>query len=369
MAEEAVRVSDEEVPKAGPFSAVLGQERAIGFLRRALAEGKIPNAYLFSGITGAGKTTTALAFARALNCSACVDGESCGECVSCRRMAGGNHPDLEMIRPKGRTIGIEQMRELARRIFLKTVVPGGYRVSIIERAEWMTQEAANAFLKTLEEPPPGNVMILCVADQRELPSTIESRCQRVPFAPVSPEVLSRWLIQTRELPELEASILAGLSGGSVGRALLMAEGGLVERRLKDLEEFLALPRMSPFEILETAVGYAKEEKKQGGQESVLWGVMDLWKSCCRDLVLIHVGAPEGLIVNKDKEEELRALADKCNIKNLAEILLILDKAQRELSESRNIDLLAETTFLRLCSEARGTGTDSRSLSERFMGSA
>jgi DNA polymerase-3 subunit delta' len=285
-------------------------------------------------------------------------------------MAGGNHPDLEMIRPKARTIGIEQMRELARRIFLKTVVPGGYRVSIIERAEWMTQEAANAFLKTLEEPPPGNVMILCVADQRELPSTIESRCQRVPFAPVSPEVLSRWLIQTRGLPEPEASILAGLSGGSVGRALLMAESGLLERRLKDLDVFLALPRMSPFEILEAAVGYAKEEKKrQDGQESVLWGVMDLWKSCCRDLMLIHAGAPEGLMVNKDKEEELRALANKCNIENLTEILLILDRAQRELSESRNVDLLAETTFLRLRSEARGMGTDSRSLSERFMGSA
>ncbi len=351
MSEERLEGREEEAPVAGPFSAVAGQERAIGFLKRALMEGKASHAYLFSGISGAGKTTTALAFARALNCEAPAGGESCGGCVSCRRMAAGNHPDLEMVRPGGRVIRIEQMRELARRIALKTVVPGGYRVSIIERAEWMTQEAANAFLKTLEEPPRGNVLILCVADQLEVPPTIESRCQRVPFRPLPPDVLSRWLTEVKGVPEQESAVLAGLAGGSAGGALRMAESGLLERRDKDLQVFLALPEVSPAGILQTAVDYAGEEKKRassgGDPEGGLWGVLDLWKSCCRDMLLIRSGVGTAFIVNKDKQEELRARAEECKINSLIEGLFILERAQRDLTRSRNIELLAETTLLGL----------------------
>ncbi len=341
-----------EGPRIKGFSEIIGQEAAVGFLKNVVSGTKVPHAYLFTGIAGVGKTTTAIAFARALNCPAPLDGDGCGRCVPCRQLAGANFPDLERVRPDGRVIKIEQIRELTRRIGYKTV-SGRYRVSLIEQAGTLTPEAANAFLKILEEPPPGNILILDAPDKNDLLPTILSRCQRVLFRPVPAESLAAWLHEVNGVPVKTAEVLARLSEGSVGRALRMAGSSeLGDRRSYHLQTIMRLPGQSPPEILSTAVGYAQQEKKRTGgaedeDEGGLNGVLGLWKTCFRDMLILRSRGPADLLVLDDEDGALKKTSGTYTIDGLIESLLILERAQKDLARSRNLELMMETTLLAL----------------------
>jgi DNA polymerase-3 subunit delta' len=340
-----------EVVSPKPFSDIVGQERAIEYIKKVLKGGKVSHAYLFVGINGVGKTTTALAMTRALNCLEPLDeGEGCGSCVHCRQMAGGNFPDFESLSPHGRAIRIEQIRELNRRISLKTV-SGRYRVVVVERAELMTKEAANAFLKTLEEPPEGNVLILTVADQQDLLPTILSRCQRVPFQPISTDVLSQWLQAEKGASEEDSRVLSRISEGSIGRAVRMLESEFCRLRHKHFKAILGLRDCSGPEVLSLAIDYAQEEKKADNTGDVrdggLYSIFGLWKSFLRDMLVIKSMGAGGLLVHEDYEGTLQKASNDYNISGLTESLLVLDRAQRELLRSRNMDLMMETTLLSL----------------------
>ena len=171
------------------FKEIYGQEKAITFLKKIVASDTIAHSYLFTGTRGIGKTTTAIAFALSINCMDPVDGDGCKRCSSCKKIIDGNHPDLIFIEPDEdrKTIGINQIREINRHLAFPPVLEG-YRIIIVDPAEKMTAEAANAFLKTLEEPPPHNIFILNVRDPGELLPTIISRCQKVPFKPLPTQI-------------------------------------------------------------------------------------------------------------------------------------------------------------------------------------
>ncbi|MBW1674589.1 MAG: DNA polymerase III subunit delta', partial [Deltaproteobacteria bacterium] len=190
------------------FKEIIGQDKAITFLKRIIAGDTIAPAYLFTGIQGIGKTTTAMAFALLINCMDPVDGNGCKRCSSCKKIIDGNHPDLIIIEPdkdkKG--IGINQIREINRHLAFSPALER-YRIIIVDPAEKMTDEAANAFLKALEEPPPHNIFILNVRDPGELLPTIISRCQKVPFKPLPTEAVVNWLIKEENMDKEKAQIV------------------------------------------------------------------------------------------------------------------------------------------------------------------
>ena len=258
------------------FSQILGQERAKSFLAQVMAREKIPHAYLFTGISGIGKTTTAMALTMALNCQEPVNGDACGHCVSCRQMKSGNFPDFLSIRPEGKNIKIDQIRDLNRKLGFAPV-SGRYRVIVLYQAETMTTEAANSLLKTLEEPPPGNILILKVTEPLDLLPTIVSRCQRVPFQPLPVDDMAYWLVKQKGVDAEMAAILARISGGSLGRALKMCEGDFFEKRQEWLQRLIRLPGLSREKALEMALECAREDKKTGFQTSETWeaGLMDM----------------------------------------------------------------------------------------------
>lgn len=333
------------------FSQIIGQEKAIGFLRRAMADDRMPHSCLFVGIPGIGKRTTAIALAQALNCLAPADGEGCGECRICRQVASGNFPDIETVIPQGKVIKIEQIRELNRRFGYKPV-SGRYRVSVVSRAEMMTEEAANAFLKTLEEPPERNILILTAVEPRDLLPTIVSRCQKISFRPIPADLIAQHLHEQLGVDNDMALLLARMSEGSLGRAMQMHTGGFLENRNTHLHRIMAIPGMPPEEILKLATDITREEKGRGSQGLEKWEggileVLSIWRTWYRDLMLVKTGGTEVLLFNADFSHKLKKAAKNYIIENLVRSVLILDEAQRDIFRSRNVDLLMENTLLDL----------------------
>lgn len=328
-----------------PFSQIIGQERAIHLLKQAIKREKMPHAYLFVGVPGVGKTTTALALARALNCEAPEAGEGCGRCKPCRQLLGGNFPDIELVEPDGQSIKIEQVRELERRYAYRPV-SGKYRVTIVGPAEAMTEEAANAFLKTLEEPPAGNVLILNATEPSSLLPTIVSRCQKVVFRRIPPQRIEQWLMDTQGMEPEKASVLARISDGSPGKALDMGTNAFLEKRQKVLLLLTQIQRSAPEDAVAWAAQFVKEIEKGEPQEEMA-ALLSLWKSWYRDLLVLRVRGPEESLINKDLSRELKIEAEASRMDRLVSNIQALDQAERDLLRFRNRALVLENTVLSL----------------------
>jgi len=331
------------------FSQILGQEKAVGFLKKVLRGDRIPHAYLFTGVNGVGKSTTAMALARAINCGTDISDEGCGDCVTCRQLASGNFPDFISLEPDGQNIKIEQIRELNRNLNYKPV-SGKYRITIIDRAEMMTEEAANSFLKTLEEPPPGNIIVLKVVDPLDLLPTIISRCQKVPFHPLTREVIGKYLVEQLDQDDNTAWLAAGISEGSLGRAVEICEEGFLDERKDLIKDIMKLPDMPRVQVLGMAIECNKKysKKAKGDQVNIdLYGVTGIWKTYFRDLLLSKVHGNYELLVNRDYSDILDKLSVRYNADNLIKSFFLIDGYQRDLLRNPNTGLMMEKMLLEL----------------------
>ncbi len=227
------------------FRDVRHQDRALSILRRALCSDRMPHAYLFEGPEGVGKEMAARALAARLLCgdgALAPDADACGRCASCRLLAADNHLDFHLIHRglhrfhPDRTIraskGLFLVVDLVRHFIIEPAgmkpTQGRRRVFLIRDAERMNEEAQNALLKTLEEPPGSACLILVTSSGERLLPTIRSRCQRVAFDLLPREFVTSELRTRVRLPESTAAVLAGLSGGRLGVAIRWHELGLLD---------------------------------------------------------------------------------------------------------------------------------------------
>ncbi len=339
------------------FSNILGQEKAKRIVRQALSKGRIPHAYLFSGIPGVGKTSLGRAIAAYLNCKNREQNEACGQCRTCNQIERNNHPDLTVIQSEGDSIKIKQVREIQESMRFAPF-SGQFRVIIIDQADTMTEEAANAFLKTLEEPPPRNLLILNATEPDNLLPTIVSRCQRVAFVPLEANLIADYLLREIGIEEKTALVLARLSEGSLGKAIAMAQTDFLERREKWLQCAMNIPTLRPEQLIDVALELSNE-KTPGGNATPkyeigglldLLGVMAMWY---RDLLLLRQAGPDYLVFNVDFLGQLKYFARKFKLLQLYESLLVLDQAQRDIRMRRNKALVLERTMLVLRQLASG----------------
>ena len=209
------------------FADIRGQDRAIAVLRAALGKGRLHHALLFAGPPGAGKRTTALALAAAINCEV-APGEGCGTCSTCTRIADGFHPDVITLAREGaaQIVPIETVR--AQVIAAVALAPheARERVFLIDEANSLQPAAANALLKTLEEPPARTRFVLMTLAPDQLLPTIRSRCQRVGFAPLAAD--ARRAIGGAEAEPVVAAaqaLVAAVTSRAPGAAMGLAQGG------------------------------------------------------------------------------------------------------------------------------------------------
>jgi DNA polymerase-3 subunit delta' len=199
------------------FHDIIGQDKAINILVRTMQRGRIASSYLFAGEPGIGKKYTAVTLAKALNCLT-SPGDACDECPSCKKIDSGIHPDFLLISPESGQIRVEEIRAIDEMLSLKAF-EGRYKVVIVDDADTMNQYAANAFLKTLEEPPEESLIILVSSNPGRLPDTIRSRCSRINFTPLSSAACEKVILNVlRQKPDAscDSSAPGRIQGGEAG---------------------------------------------------------------------------------------------------------------------------------------------------------
>lgn len=213
------------------FSSIFGHEKEKDLLLSFLRKERLPHAFLFSGQDGIGKRKVAVEFIKHILCES---GTGCGTCRSCVKIDHGNHPDIFFVTGEN-SIGIDQSRAIGREIY-EYPFESSKRAILIDRAETLTREAANALLKTLEEPPPYNVFFLITSSEREIPLTIRSRCVRVAFSPLQAEHLQQYFLGVPGVDEKKARLLAHISWGSIGfgQFWMHESNTLLRRKLAEL---------------------------------------------------------------------------------------------------------------------------------------
>jgi DNA polymerase-3 subunit delta' len=335
---------------------IIGHTWAVDALRRSLAGGRSAHAYLLTGPAGVGKALLALRLAQALNCE--HGGlDPCLECRACKRIARGNHPDVRIagmatqtaaLKPeeaaRQKDLKIDTVREWQSDINLRPY-EGRRRVFILHDAEKLTEAAANAMLKTLEEPPPYATIALVANTSGALLPTIVSRCQPLKLRPAPRAAVAAALRERYSLPAGDADLLAAWSGGRAGWALRMVEAPEeLEARQEQLAALVALhgqPRGAGFR-------WAEERAKEfrGGEQAAVYAALELWQSWWRDALLIAGGCATAL-VHIDRREELERAAARYPLADIHAFLARLDMAARQLRENVNPQLALENVALHL----------------------
>lgn len=335
---------------------LLGQPAVVAMLAGALREGRLAHAYLFVGPTQVGKATAARELAMALNCRG--EDPPCHRCRQCHQIEEGHHPDVELVGVGGlceepdhrdhrtdgsKDIRICQVRRLER-LLSRSPYEGRHRLVILDPADALNVEAANAFLKTLEEPPASTVLILVTSREDALPPTVRSRCRRVAFRHMAVADVEQALVERWSAPPQKARALARLSGGRLGWAVSALEDeGLVAGRALVLDEVQRLANASLLERFAFAgrhgVLFARE------REAVL-AVLDLWEEWWRDLLLAAAGRPD-LALNQERLDKLSEKSGEYHMRAVVRFLRALGRARRQLQENVNPILALETLMLEL----------------------
>ena len=369
------------------FDSVVGQPRVREFLRASIHSGRISHAYLFTGPAGSNKTTAAYAFAQAILC----EEGGCDDCINCKQITRRVHPDVHYYAPEGaQGYLVEQIREIVGDASLSPI-RASRKVYIIDRADLMGVSAANAFLKTLEEPPDDVVIILLGRTRESVLPTIVSRCQVVAFRYIPATEAAAILSQHTTASLTEASIAIQACGGSITKATqFLKSHERMEFRRRVVEVLNSLALADDLDIL----NYAKElvnvsknsldevrreqeeillrntdflarsalksleaqQKRMLSQTSFeyLHQLMNIVRSWLRDVMIVAVGTPE-LLVNKDFEHEIGSSAGRTDEVRVCRALVCVDTADDAITYNVSPQTCIEAMLFEIREVLYGTG--------------
>ncbi|PKN18150.1 MAG: DNA polymerase III subunit delta' [Deltaproteobacteria bacterium HGW-Deltaproteobacteria-6] len=322
------------------FKNIYGHQKQIGMLQKAMALSRVGHSYIFSGLDAIGKKALALAFTQALTCeNASSLNDACGNCPSCRKMASGNHPDIHLVETQAQFIRIDAIRNIQQQMTFKPL-EGQRRVFIIDDADKMNEQAANALLKTLEEPSHDNIIMLVTARPYWLPQTILSRCRHVRMNPLTAETVATFLIEQRQMNPSKALLLASLSGGSIGQALELNSEDMIAFRTELSRILTAAGRKDPLSLLTLAsfLGQDKKEIRQG---------LRILNTYFRDALVYKETAQAAMIINADDLPAIASLAGRLGGEQILQNIALVDKSNEAIEMNVNKSLTLEAMAFKL----------------------
>jgi DNA polymerase-3 subunit delta' len=325
-----------------PNWGMLGHEWAVDLLRGHLANQRTRHAYLITGPQGVGRRTLAMRMTQGLNCLQPVGpGEPCRTCHTCQRIERMQHPDLSVVQAEqvGGTLKIDQVRELQRGLSLAPY-EAPYKVALLLRFEEANLNAANALLKTLEEPASQVVLFVTAQDAETLLPTLVSRCEIIRLHPLPIEKTSAGLQTLWELPPEQADLFAHISNGRPGFALQLHQNPeRLEQRQSWLDSHQQLLNAKRVERFQFAEELAKDKP-------AMLDLLQTWLLLWRDVLLRASGAATPL-TNPDCQADVDRLAESFGLTTAREMIATLERAQTLLDHNANTRLTAEVLMLNL----------------------
>lgn len=321
---------------------MIGHEWAVKMLTEHITQGSLRHAYLFTGPAGVGRRTLALRLTQAVNClEPPSPGEPCRSCRPCNLIEKVNHPDLVVVRveEENRDVRIYQIREVLRYLSLAPY-EARFRVAIFHHFEYANRHAANALLKTLEEPPPQVILLLTAESEEHLYPTVVSRCEVVRLRTTPVDVIRQGLINQYKIPPEKAQLLAHLSDGRPGQAIRWyQEPEQLEQRRVLLQDFINLLKSDHIERFAYVQSLVKNK-------DLLNLALQVWISFWRDVMLRAAGAPTP-VINLNWTEEIESVANQLSLEKSFVALLELENISGLIERNINARLAFEVLMLDL----------------------
>lgn len=339
------------------FKKLIGNEHVKQTLARLLSKGRVSNSLLFAGDEGVGKRQFAFELAKAFVCKEPTDHQACGACAACRRADAfvfpnsekaddhkqvffSEHPDIGIVIPFKRNILVDAIRDLEREANFRPYESQA-RFFIIDDAEKMNDAAANALLKTLEEPPATTYVFLITSRPDSLLPTIRSRCQTIRFAPVAADEIERFLIEDRAFTHDEAKLAARLSRGSIGRAVTIN----VAQFRGERERMLSVVRNAIQTGDRAALLRVSEEMNDPKNKERYEQNIDILESLIHDVWTLSVGGGDARVANSDLDDELSGLAENAGRHDLPAWLREIETMRDNFAVNINRKIAADSLFM------------------------
>lgn len=322
------------------FGSIVGHEQIIEHLQSAIKMGKVSHAYIINGEKGMGKKTIAYTFAKTLQCGEHAT-NSCNTCKSCLQVESGNHPDVITVTHEKISIGVDDIRVQVNGDIAIKPYSGPYKIYIIDDADKMTEQAQNALLKTIEEPPAYAIIILLTTNSSKLLPTILSRCVMLNLKPVSSDAIKEYLMKEYNVPDYMANMSATFSQGILGRAIRYASS---EEFIHSKEEVLHLLKyiddMELYEIMEAI-------KSLSTHKLEINDYLDLMILWYRDILMFKVTKNANLLLFKEEYKFIAEQASKKDYEGIENIINAMNKAKIRLNANVNFDTVMELMLLTL----------------------
>jgi len=328
---------------------ILGHSKQINLLRQAIQHGRVPHAYMFSGVSGSGKRLVAENLAKVLNCQNPVDPENslaaCDGCSACNKIAHRSHPDIYFVEADGKFIKTEQLRDILKSVSFKPY-EGRWKIFIINDAEKLHGNAANVLLKTLEEPTERTLFILVTAFPQQILKTVISRCQQIKFGGIPFDKLVNAIRRRSELSETESQFYAKMGEGSLGNALSLIDGEIrtiANEHLSPLTEFLAEVDLNESRWVEKLFELGAELAKEKDELPL---IVDLLRSWYRDLILWQSTGDDSLLIHQNEKERIAEHAQRFPREELFRRMELIDQLGVDLGINANKELALDHMFIK-----------------------
>lgn len=323
------------------FSEIMGHEDIKEHLQMAIRGDKPFHAYIFQGEVGCGKETMARTFAAGLQCLSEESGRPCGSCTSCRQIDSGNQPDVIWVNRELSSIGVDDIREKINGQMAVRPFSSPYKIFIVPEADRMTEAAQNALLKTIEEPPEYGIILLLTSNLDALLPTIQSRCLKLEFHPLSTATIEKYLIEKYHVVDYRARTSAIFAQGNLGKAIRYIESDdFEEKRDKVLKILRNVHTMDVSEMLELIkeIGEDKDNVKDYIDLMVLW---------YRDVLLFKATKNMNQLIFQSEYPAISSEANQRDYEKIEEILGAFDKAKLRLKANVNFEVAMELMLLNL----------------------